>query len=92
MMNVDLSNINATLLSSPKIMDENKAVSNQAVSADPATDSSETGQIFNEATQLLQTITTKLSGAVIRKISPSEYAQLMMVLEQIIRNSINDRV
>lgn len=93
MMNVDLPTIlNSSLLGSTKTMEGNNTTFNNTTPPTTTADSREALQTVNEATRLLQIVTSKLSGAVIRKVSPSEYAQLIAVLDQIIRDSIDEQV
>jgi hypothetical protein len=49
-------------------------------------------QTANDAAALLQIVTSKLSGAVIRKISASDYMQLLAILNRIVGNSVDDQV
>ncbi|KTD36376.1 hypothetical protein Lnau_1360 [Legionella nautarum] len=93
MMNVDLPTIlNSSLLGSTKTMEGNNTTFNKTTPPTTTADSREALQTVNEASRLLQIVTSKLSGAVIRKVSPSEYAQLIAVLDQIIRDSIDEQV
>ncbi|WP_131764424.1 hypothetical protein [Legionella drozanskii] len=93
MMNVDLPTIlNSSLLGSTKTM-EGTTTFNNTTPPTTTADSEEALQTtLNEASRLLQIVTTKLSGAVIRKVSPSEYAQLIALLDQIIRDSVDEQV
>lgn len=92
-MNVDLPTVlNSSLLGSTKTMEGNNTTLNNTTPPSTAADSKEALQTVNEASRLLQIVTSKLSGAVIRKVSPSEYAQLIAVLDQIIRDSVDEQV
>lgn len=93
-MNVDLPTIpNSSLLGSTKTMEGTTATFNTTTPPTTTVDSEEALQTtVSEASRLLQIVTTKLSGAVIRKVSPSEYAQLIALLDQIIRDSVDEQV
>lgn len=57
------------------------------------TQSTEMKQTLDNATGLLQSITTdKLSDQVIRKMPPDEYLQLLSLLDNIISGSIDKQV
>lgn len=46
----------------------------------------------NEAMGLMQLIISRLSGSVIRQISPSEYAHLLSIIDDIISGSVNKQI
>ncbi|CDZ78355.1 hypothetical protein BN59_02665 [Legionella massiliensis] len=94
-MEIDVGNrINIVSFDKPTQLETVKPVDSMT-SSPPVTakdDSTEITRTVNDAAFLLQLVTSKLSGAVIRNVSSSEYMQLLAILDRIVSGSVDKHV
>lgn len=95
MMEIDVTNrINIVSLDKPTQLETANQIDSTII-APPVSakdDAAEIQQTVNDAALLLQMVTSKLSGAVIRKVSASEYMQLLAIVDRIVSNSVDNHV
>lgn len=92
-MNIELSNkVNNTNLEPTANVVDGKLEFDTSLSPPASIDAVDCQLALDEAQRLLQMIITQLSGAALRKIPPSEYIKLVSVLDDLVSNTINEKV